>query len=82
MPIFDFECDKCGSEFEFLVLRRQDPVNCPACRDDQIKKRASLFTCTSVQLDKRLKMDSEDKMKKGLKMLEKQKFRQNRIKIL
>ncbi len=82
MPIFDFECEKCGSEFEALVLERQEPIICPACEGDRIKKRVSLFTCTGVQLNKRLTMDSEDKMKRGLQRMKQQNFRKNRIKIL
>jgi len=33
-------------------------------------------------LDKKLKMDSEDKIKNGIKKMKNQKFRKNRIKIL
>jgi putative FmdB family regulatory protein len=82
MPIFDYICKNCNHEFESLVLQRTECVPCPACGRDSEKKTVSLFTCTSVQLDKRLKMDSERQMKKGLKMMKTERSRKRRIKIL
>lgn len=34
MPIFEFECKKCGKNFEILVLRRDEAetVFCPVCK--------------------------------------------------
>ena len=81
MPIYDFYCNPCGKEFEHLVLR-EDEAECPKCGSDDVKKMVSLFSCTKAQLDKRLKMDSEDKIKTGIKKMKSQKFRKNRIKIL
>ena len=82
MPIFDYICKNCNHEFESLVLHRTESVCCPACGRDSVKKTVSLFTCTGVRLDKRLKMDSEEHMKKGMKMMKKEKPRKKRIKIL
>jgi len=82
MPIFDYVCGQCSHEFETLLLRESEPVRCPACGSDSVKRAVSLFSCTGVQLDKRLKMDSEEKMKKGQEMMKKQRLRKKRIKIL
>ena len=82
MPIFDYICKNCNHEFESLVLQRTECVCCPACGHDSEKKTVSLFTCTGVRLDKRLKMDSEAQMKQGMKMMEKERSRKKRIKIL
>jgi putative FmdB family regulatory protein len=82
MPIFDFRCQKCGKEFERLVLGEQEQVSCPECESREINRLVSTFSCTTVQLNKRLKMDSEDKMKKGLKKMKHMKHRKRRIKIL
>ena len=81
MPIYDFYCNPCGNEFERLVLK-EDKADCPACGSYDVKKMVSLFSCTKAQLDKRLKMDSEDKIKNGIRKMKSQKFRKNRIKIL
>ena len=83
MPIFDFICKHCNHEFESLCCNGQNAsVRCPECGRDSEKKTVSLFTCTGVQLDKRLKMDSEVQMKQGLKMMKKERLRKKRIKIL
>ena len=31
MPIYDYECAKCGSIFEAIVKRGEDPSPCPDC---------------------------------------------------
>lgn len=42
MPIFDFACDKCGHQFEKLVLRSDSPSpNCTSCESDQVSKQVS-----------------------------------------
>ena len=30
MPIYEYHCDKCGEDFEYLVIGEPDP-DCPAC---------------------------------------------------
>jgi putative FmdB family regulatory protein len=42
MPIFEFKCAGCGSEFEELVLSCSDSgVRCPSCKSDQTRKLIS-----------------------------------------
>ena len=83
MPIFDFTCNRCGSEFEGLVLKDNDRVQCPECGNLSVRREpVSLFSCTGVQVTKRLKMDSEERMNKGRQWMKKQKLRKDRIKIL
>ena len=82
MPLFDYICENCGHDFETLVLKETESVRCPECGSDLIKKTASPFTCTGVQLNKRLKMASEEQMKKGQEMMRHQKMRRKRINIL
>ena len=38
MPIFEYDCEKCGSEFELLVCHDQPPV-CPNCGTNRLLKR-------------------------------------------
>jgi len=83
MPIFDYLCNHCGFEFEKIVREGENPGPCPKCGSQAVQKRmVSLFNCTGVQLTKRLKMESEERMKKGQEMLKKAPLRKDRIKIL
>ncbi|WP_045212099.1 FmdB family zinc ribbon protein [Desulfonatronovibrio magnus] len=41
MPIHEFCCNKCSTEFEELVFRESDPVNCPDCGSDRVAKLMS-----------------------------------------
>jgi len=42
MPIYDFECQSCGHEFEKLVMRSDAPApNCKSCYSDQVEKKVS-----------------------------------------
>ncbi len=84
MPIYEFSCNQCSNEFERLLLKNDvmEKADCPMCGSYDAKKVVSLFSCTKTQLDKRLTMDSEEKIKNGIKKMKKQKYRSSRIKIL
>lgn len=42
MPIYEFECCKCGKKFERLVLGSDDTnPECPDCRSDDVQKLMS-----------------------------------------
>lgn len=83
MPLFDLNCFKCGSKFESLMLKDNEPVLCPECGTASVEKiTVSLFSCAEVNMTKRLTMDSEDRLKKGTDWMKKQKIRKNRVKIL
>jgi putative FmdB family regulatory protein len=40
MPLFEYECLKCGHQFEALVIGARKPV-CPKCKSDELEKRVS-----------------------------------------
>ncbi len=44
MPIFEFQCEGCGSYFEQLVLSREASVNCPTCGSPEVIKQFSSFS--------------------------------------
>jgi len=48
MPIYEFECRKCGAKFEEL-LRSSDSsgVTCPKCGTNKIKRLMSTFAAYS-----------------------------------
>jgi putative FmdB family regulatory protein len=43
MPIFEYRCSKCGKDFEMLVFRQDETVNCPECGSPEVTKKMSLF---------------------------------------
>ncbi|MBI4765071.1 MAG: zinc ribbon domain-containing protein [Deltaproteobacteria bacterium] len=83
MPLFDFICRDCEQVFEFLLLKNSEPARCPECGSGSVVRQAvSLFSCTGIQLTKRLKMESEQQMKKGMKEMQEKKLKKERIKII
>ena len=40
MPIFDFKCRSCSTQFEALVLRKAP--KCPKCASEELEKLISL----------------------------------------
>ena len=43
MPIYEYSCDNCGDEFECLVFRTDEAVECPKCGDKNPKRKMSSF---------------------------------------
>jgi len=45
MPIYEFECLECGSEFEKLVRGKKEEqrVACPACGSPKVEEEFSAF---------------------------------------
>ena len=41
MPIFEYECTKCGRLFEELVMNSSQEVVCPACGSPDLDKLIS-----------------------------------------
>jgi putative FmdB family regulatory protein len=46
MPIFEYACSKCGSEFETLVRPGSTP-GCPSCQSTDLEKKLSVFASAS-----------------------------------
>jgi len=40
MPIYEYRCDKCGIDFEYLVFGKEKP-NCPSCNSKNVCKLMS-----------------------------------------
>ena len=43
VPIYEYQCRKCGKEFQCLVMKKEDEVNlpCPACGRHNLKRLIS-----------------------------------------
>ena len=46
MPIYEFECKKCGRRFEELVRRFDEEIICEVCGSKNLKKLMSEFSGT------------------------------------
>lgn len=42
MPIYEYQCQKCGEKFEKLMFKQED-VRCPKCRSQKARKVPSSF---------------------------------------
>ncbi|PKN64939.1 MAG: hypothetical protein CVU57_12485 [Deltaproteobacteria bacterium HGW-Deltaproteobacteria-15] len=47
MPIYEFRCNKCGMEFEQIVLSSKEEVPCPGCGKEDTCRLMSSFSCNS-----------------------------------
>ena len=43
MPIFEYQCCKCGEQFERLVFRSDEAVACPKCESAEVCRQMSVF---------------------------------------
>ncbi len=41
MPIYEYVCEKCNTEFEELVTGGKKPC-CPACKSDELRRKLSV----------------------------------------
>ena len=49
MPLYEFECQKCGERFEQLlgINEPADNLRCPKCQADNPRKVLSVFSSAS-----------------------------------
>ena len=46
MPIYEYICDDCKSQFEKIVINRQQDTSCPKCSGKKAKIQLSVFSST------------------------------------
>ncbi len=48
MPIYEYRCEKCGREFETLVMgsNGEKDVCCPGCQSNKVSRQMSGFSCS------------------------------------
>ena len=49
MPIYEYKCAKCDSNFEYLARNLNDaPQSCPSCASKRVTKQFSSFATNST----------------------------------
>jgi putative FmdB family regulatory protein len=51
MPIYEYECKKCGASFEHLAAsmnHADEAVQCPSCHARQTKRKISVFAVAAA----------------------------------
>ena len=48
MPIYEYECQKCGHQFEYLILSTTPAPVCPKCKKKDLKQLISLSSVSSA----------------------------------
>jgi len=49
MPIYEFRCRKCSTDFEELVYGSDVRVSCPSCGSRRVAKKLSTFGMSGVE---------------------------------
>jgi len=44
MPIYEYICDDCKSQFEKIVINRQQQISCPKCSSKKTTIQLSVFS--------------------------------------
>lgn len=44
MPIFEYKCLDCNAEFETLVMKAGQSVNCQKCSSEKLEQKLSVFS--------------------------------------
>ena len=47
MPMYEFTCQKCESDFEELVFSSDEEVECPSCKSTSVQRKISTFAFKS-----------------------------------
>lgn len=47
MPLYDYECKKCGSEFELLVRTGVTPA-CTSCGSEELERQLTSFAVSTA----------------------------------
>jgi putative FmdB family regulatory protein len=50
MPIYEYECVKCGKQFEHLALPKSPAPACPSCKGKNLKQMLSMFAVSSKSI--------------------------------
>lgn len=46
MPIYEYKCKGCGTEFEKLVKNSEEKVQCVKCSKTKVERKLSVFSAS------------------------------------
>ena len=54
MPVYEYLCQLCGKEFQYLIAKREDEENlrCPGCKGRNLKKLVSRVAYHASEQDR------------------------------
>jgi putative FmdB family regulatory protein len=47
MPIYEYECRRCGERFEYLLLKSSPAAACPSCQNTDLEQLISKCAVSS-----------------------------------
>ena len=47
MPLYEYRCRSCQTQFETLILRASQPIVCPSCSSESVERLISMFAVSS-----------------------------------
>ena len=47
MPIYEYICEDCNTQFEKIVINKQQEISCPKCASKKATIQLSVFATTS-----------------------------------
>ena len=50
MPRFNYQCNDCAEDFEYLTIRSDDHPHCPSCASTNLQKKVSLFAIGNTRV--------------------------------
>ncbi|HWP59774.1 MAG TPA: zinc ribbon domain-containing protein [Candidatus Acidoferrales bacterium] len=48
MPIYEYRCRRCATDFEYFLLSSQETVACPKCQGQEVERKLSVFSSPSA----------------------------------
>ena len=77
MPLFEYRCLACGSQFELLILKGSPEPACPSCGVTTVEKMLSMFAVSSegTQMRSRQRLGASQRSKADASRKEREHYR-------
>lgn len=47
MPLYEYKCLGCETQFETLIVKASQPIMCPSCSSESVERLISMFAVSS-----------------------------------
>ena len=77
MPLFEYRCLACGSQFELLILKTSPAPSCPSCGVATVEKVLTMFAVSSegTQLRSRQRLGASQRQRAQAESRERDHYR-------